>query len=138
MNGSEAYIGWDSGNNNMFERYKSIFDTNIGSATGQYYSSQSMYMRNFTGGKVLFNPSTNTYTVSLGHPYYLLNGTAVSNVTLTGHTGEIALVPDFSKMLSAYGSTQGDPNWNPIYDFSGDGIINILDIILYARYYNST
>jgi hypothetical protein len=48
-------------------------------------------MRNYTSGKVLFNPSESTYTINLGQTYRLLNGLSVSSVTLGSHSAEILL-----------------------------------------------
>jgi len=70
--------------------YYPIMDTNIGSPTGAYYQSQNVYMRDFTGGKVLFNPSANTYTINLAQNY-ILNGATVSSVTISPYSGEILL-----------------------------------------------
>jgi hypothetical protein len=93
LNGSQAYLSFDVGNNDGSNGYYPIMDTNIGQATGTYYASQNVYMRDFTGGKVLLNPSTNTFTVNLGGNYKLLDGTVVSSVVLTPYSGEILLSP---------------------------------------------
>ena len=66
-------------------------DAPIGNPIGKYYSSQNIYMRDFTGGKVLLNPSTSTYTINLGGSYKTLDGTTVSSITMNPHTGEILL-----------------------------------------------
>jgi hypothetical protein len=71
--------------------YYPIMDTNIGSPTGTYYQSQGVYMRDYTAGKVLFNPFANSYTVNLGQDYRLVSGATVSSVTLNGYSGEILL-----------------------------------------------
>jgi hypothetical protein len=73
--------------------YYPIMDTDIGAATGFYYSSQNVYMRDFTKGKVLLNPSSRSYTVNLGLNYRLLDGTIVSSVTLNAWSGEVLLYP---------------------------------------------
>jgi len=93
MNGPKTYWGWNNGSSyNPFQySYYPIMDTNIGQPTDAYYSSQNVYMRDFTGGKVLFNPSANSYAVSLGGNYQLLNGTVVSSIGLAPWSGEILL-----------------------------------------------
>ena len=68
--------------------YYPIMDTQIGSPIGAYYQSQGVYMRDYTAGKVLFNPSANSYTINLGQNYNL-NGVTVSSVTLKAYSGEI-------------------------------------------------
>jgi hypothetical protein len=92
MNGSRTYWSfntWWSGDGS--KGYYSLMDTNIGQPAGAYYSSQNVYMRDFTGGKVLFNPSTSSYAVSLGGSYKNLDGTQVTSITMNPHTGEILL-----------------------------------------------
>ena len=92
MNGSQAYWSFnDWGSSDGSKGYYSIMNTNIGQATGPYYTSQNVYMRNYTLGKVLFNPSGNTYTINLGQTYRLLNGSSVSSVTIRSHSAEILL-----------------------------------------------
>jgi hypothetical protein len=66
-------------------------DTQIGSSTGAYYPSQNVYMRDFTGGKVLFNPTGNSNTINLGGTYKTVGGSTVSSVTLSAYSGEILL-----------------------------------------------
>ena len=68
--------------------YYPIMDTNIGSPTDAYYQSQNIYMRDYTGGLVLFNPSANSYTINLAQNY-ILNGATVSSVTISPYSGEI-------------------------------------------------
>ena len=38
---------------------------------------------------------------------------------------------------AAFGSTPGDPNWNPAADLNGDGIVDIYDIITLAKYFGT-
>jgi len=42
---------------------------------------------------------------------------------------------DFVRFASAYGSGEGDVNYNPIGDFNHDGEINILDFVAFATMY---
>ena len=67
--------------------YYPIMDTQIGSPTGAYYQSQNVYMRDYTAGKVLFNPTNNSYTVNLGNTYYL-NGVPITRIVLAAYSGE--------------------------------------------------
>ena len=65
----------------------------IGSASGQFYASQNVYMRDFTNGKAMVNPSsTQTYTVTLpANTFQDLYGNAVNSVTLGIHSGIVLL-----------------------------------------------
>jgi hypothetical protein len=95
LNGSQASWSWTQTATGQYNTitYLPIMDTNIGSPTGAYYSSQNVYMRDFIGGKVLFNPSANSYTINLGGTYTLLNGTSVTSIGLAPYTGETLLSP---------------------------------------------
>lgn len=42
---------------------------------------------------------------------------------------------DASALNHAFGSSEGDPNWNPHCDFNRDGVINILDASILASNY---
>src|SRR6266699_5220741 len=64
----------------------------IGSPTNAYYASQNVYMRNFTGGLVIVNPSSSTqYTVSLPSGKYkdLYGNTISTSYTLPVHSGVV-------------------------------------------------
>ena len=63
----------------------------IGKPLGNYYKAQNVYQRDFTGGKVLVNPTYNTQTLNLPRPYKTLEGGVVSEVALVHHTGMILL-----------------------------------------------
>jgi hypothetical protein len=39
---------------------------------------------------------------------------------------------------NAFGSSTGDPNWNPDADLDGNGKINIIDLILLATNFGRT
>jgi len=41
-------------------------------------------------------------------------------------------------MALAFGSTPGDPNWNPAADLNNDGIVDIFDIVLLANSFGKT
>ena len=73
--------------------YYPIFDDakQLGNPVNDYYQFGSVYARDFDNGKVLVNPSSSTYTVSLGGSYKTLDGKTVSSITMSGHTGEILL-----------------------------------------------
>jgi hypothetical protein len=92
--GSQAYCGFnDWWSSDGSHGYYPIMDTQIGSPIGDFYSSQNVYMRDFSGGKVVVNLASSSYTVNLGGTYKLLDGTPVSIVTLNPYSGEILLSP---------------------------------------------
>jgi len=84
-----GYNCWTSGDGS--KGYYSIMDTPVGSPTGAYYKSQNVYMRDFTGAKVLFNPYSTDYTINLGQTYRTLNGATVTSITLNAYSAEILL-----------------------------------------------
>jgi outer membrane protein assembly factor BamB len=51
--------------------------------------------------------------------------------------GKVNIV-DISIVARAFGSREGDPNWNVIADLNKDGIVNILDIAAVAKDYGKT
>jgi hypothetical protein len=92
--GSTAYWGWNTGVNYEFvgtDNYQSIVATNIGSPIGACYQSQNIYVRNFTNGIVLFNPTNNPHQITLDKNYYLLNGTRVLQVLVGSWNGQILI-----------------------------------------------
>jgi hypothetical protein len=95
MSGSQAYWGWNIGvgySRDLASSYQTIMDTNIGQPTDAYYSSQNVYMRDFTGGLVLFNPSAQSKTISLSQTYTDLEGNKVTSLVMQPYTGDV-LVP---------------------------------------------
>ena len=94
VNGEKATFGF----NNIYSEdgsrgYYPEFDISLGSPVNNYYMIDSVYTRDFTDGKVLVNPTTSIYTVSLGNEYKTVDGQTVSNVTLDTHSGLILLKP---------------------------------------------
>ncbi len=95
--GENAYFGWAgyarAHNKDGSHGYYSEFDVSLGSPINDYYLLASVHSRDFEKGKVLVNPATSPFTVSLDGEYKTLIGQAVSNVTLEPHSGIILLKP---------------------------------------------
>jgi len=64
-------------------------NTNIRQATSPYYLSQGVYMRNFTNGIVLLNPSSSSQNVGVGGGFEFLNGSTVTDFRLAASSAEI-------------------------------------------------
>ena len=62
---------------------------NIGSPAGAYTTVNGVYVRVYSGGKVVVNPSGTTRSISLGGAYVDLSGDRRSSITLAPHTGEV-------------------------------------------------
>jgi hypothetical protein len=63
---------------------------NLGQPTGAYSLTSNVYVRRFTSGVAVVNPSkTNTYTFALGGTYRNLQGQYMSSVTLPPDTGDV-------------------------------------------------
>jgi hypothetical protein len=93
MNGSNAYWSYNSwGHADGAKGYYPIMDTDLGQSAGASYASQGVSMRDFSAGKVLFNPSPAVHVVAVGGDFKLLDGTTVSSVTLTGWSAEVLLL----------------------------------------------
>jgi hypothetical protein len=69
------------------------YSAQIGSAAGAMYQSQNVYMRDFTNGKAIVNPSSSqSYTIALPQGTYNdLYGNAVNSVTLAPVSGIVLL-----------------------------------------------
>lgn len=65
----------------------------IGCPLNAYYvvAGTRIYARDFTNGKVLVNPTAESYNISLDKDYYTLDGRRVSELTMDSHRGEILL-----------------------------------------------
>jgi len=64
-------------------------DVDLGDPIGPYAKADGVYQRAFTAGKVLVNPTRNTYVVALDRPYRTLEGTVVTSVTIGPDTGVV-------------------------------------------------
>ena len=108
MSGSQAYWGWNIGArySDLTSSYQTIMDTNIGQPISSYYSSQNVYMRDFTGGLVLFNPNAQSKTINLSQTYTDLEGNNVSSLVMQPYTGDV-LVPVSSARPPSTGNTFG-------------------------------
>jgi hypothetical protein len=51
--------------------------------------SNGLFVRNFSAGKVIVNPTSKSITYPLGKTWTTINGTALSTLTLAPSTGEI-------------------------------------------------
>jgi hypothetical protein len=87
--GATAYWGWNTGTAYVSVSYQPLMSTNIGSPASAYYQSQNVYMRDFTNGKVLSNPTPYSYSVYVGNGYTYLNGGSVSTLTLNAYSAAI-------------------------------------------------
>jgi hypothetical protein len=71
--------------------YDPLWSTPIGTPLAPYYKAGNIYQRDFTGGKVLVNPTDTgaTYVLGLSKPYRNLDGQLVLMVSLAPKTGTI-------------------------------------------------
>ena len=81
-----------------YQEYGSLYTTSeyfakVGSATNTMYQSQGVYMRDFSNGKAIVNPSsTQSYTVNLpANTYKDLYGNSKSSITLGAASGIVLL-----------------------------------------------
>ena len=65
-------------------------NVSLGSPSGRYsVLSNGLYVRNFSAGKVVVNPTSKSITLPLAKPYTTINGTRLTSLTLAPSTGEI-------------------------------------------------
>src|SRR6266568_1550658 len=77
----------------------------IGSPTNSYYQSQNVYMRDFTNGLVIVNPSsTATYTITLTSGKYKdLYGNQLNSVSLGKHSAIVLLLSSSPFVAQTHG-----------------------------------
>ena len=63
---------------------------------------------------------------------------AVASITGDINNDGIVNILDILAAAVAFGSTPGDPNWNPDADLDGNGLINILDLVKISVNYGRT
>jgi hypothetical protein len=103
------YYGYDQSrlpSSTAHQLLQTLQTTDLGTPSGNYYkiTSTSVYTRDFTNGKVLVNPSENSYFVPLVITYQRLNGDYVSSLTLPAHTAELLLNPQTWTLTISAGS----------------------------------
>jgi hypothetical protein len=88
----------------------------------------------------VWNSSLHLYDVTLvgatgqALPFTTVDGSFTNARTLKGDLNGDGVVDIKDAILAAraYGSSPGDPNWNPDADLDGNGTVNIIDLILLA------
>lgn len=80
----------------MTDYVKRLANIEIGVPTESYHIVEGthVYERDFTRVKVLVNPSSDPYVVSLEKAYETLEGEVVSSVTVNPHTGTVLIDPN--------------------------------------------
>jgi hypothetical protein len=83
-----------------------------------------------------------TYTVTAKASHWLRKAAAGVTITPQGFTQSFTLVNgdvngdnavtlgDFADLRAAFGSSSGDPNWNPAADLNGDGAVTLADFAI--------
>src|SRR5205823_78195 len=70
-------------------QYYAWWNADLGSPSGAYFKSGNCYVRNFTKGKVVVNPTTASCSYSLGGTYTDVTGAKVTTASLPVNTGGI-------------------------------------------------
>jgi hypothetical protein len=66
-------------------QYYAWWNANLGTASGAYFKTGNCYVRNFTQGKVVVNPTTSSCSYRLGGTYTDVAGGHVTTATLAAH-----------------------------------------------------
>jgi hypothetical protein len=72
----------------LSEPFKS-WNTRVGKPSGAYFQTGALYVRDFSHGKVVVNPTTDVASMDLGGSFIDLDGIVSSSVTLLPHTATI-------------------------------------------------
>ena len=75
-----------------YNTFQDIYNAPIGSPTGSRYKQDNVWQRDYSNGKVLVNPTSNSYTITLDRSYKKIDGKTVSSITLGEHEGIILLI----------------------------------------------
>jgi hypothetical protein len=90
---ARCYFYWHSNADGGYSKINwfPVWDMNIGEPAGDYFESDGVYRRNFTGGTVIVNPNDSglPITVNLGTTYVDATGSIVTSVTLSNKTGVV-------------------------------------------------
>jgi hypothetical protein len=89
----QNYLGLFESSNWNVQYMQPLNNVFVGNPINDYYiiAGTHVYARDFSNGKVLVNPTTSSYTISLGGNYKNLDGSTVSSITMNAHSGEILL-----------------------------------------------
>ena len=70
---------------------QSLFQIKLGNPIGSYYviTDTHLYVRDFSKGKVIVNPTSNEFIANLGDNYITLEGSTVTSIAVPGHTALI-------------------------------------------------
>ncbi|MGA3191818.1 MAG: cohesin domain-containing protein [Candidatus Bathyarchaeia archaeon] len=73
-------------------------------------------------------------------PSNTVDGSFTNALTIMGDLNGDGVVDIKDAILAAkaYGSSPGDPNWNPVADLDGNGTVNIIDLILLCMNFGRT
>lgn len=75
---------------NLMQLEENLSAVDIGEPLAGYYIVQShVYTRDFTGGKIMVNPTSTPYTVTLPSTFRTLDGQLVNSINIQPHTGVI-------------------------------------------------
>jgi hypothetical protein len=70
-------------------RPSSLWDLDLGVPVEAYRKVGGVYQRTYSKGKVLVNPTDDTFTVSLGRTYITLSGVRVTSLTMNPHSAAL-------------------------------------------------
>jgi hypothetical protein len=99
VTGENAYWSFNDWYADSYKGYRPIMSTSIGDVDGAFYDASSVYWRDFTNGKVVCNPTANTYDdIALGDTYKFIDGSTSDTVTLQPYSAEVLLIDTSSSM----------------------------------------
>ena len=105
-----------------------FWDANLGRPIGpkaqQYENVEGLFIREFTNGWAVYNRSGTAQEISLAE-----NATGVAS----GQTGRTHQLADLDGEIYLRAGTRPAPT-----DLNGDGIVNVLDLILVAQHFGTT
>ena len=124
---SDGYVMYNIGDGHEHYWYE-FWDANLGKPVGpkaqQYQNIDGLFIREFTNGWAVYNRSGKSQQISLAE--------AVIGVE-SGQTGTAHQLADLDGEIYLRAGTRPAPT-----DINGDGVVNILDLILVAQNFGTT
>jgi hypothetical protein len=120
-----ATLGWQPGNAYLWLNFSWSCQNTTMAAGHVVKVTQTVHVAsNFLGGFSGFS-----FSIVFAGGSYLLGD--------VDKDGSVRLL-DLEIVAKAYGSTPGDPNWNPDADVNKDGVVNLLDLMMVAGEYGKS
>jgi len=90
---NQNYMGFFADMNSTTQFIQPLYNIDLGAPLNDYYriTNTSVYTRDFSKGKVLVNPTSDSYIIDLHGIFKTMNGEFVSEIAVDKHTGVLLI-----------------------------------------------